>query len=133
MSGVASFDGKVQVSCSDANPISKPMQQPPTGIQFRSSQPGKGAAGELLRINFHNGYAKAPGEQALGHLGQGKATASIELAPREGAPFVSYFADPAKTKVVLAADLKSATVKGTFADATDDNKTVMVEATVKCQ
>lgn len=133
VSGLATFDGKVLVTCSDANPMSKPMQQPPTGVQFRSAQPGKSGAGELLRINFHNGYAKAPGEQVLGYLGQSKATASIEIAPREGAPFVTYFAVPEKTKVVLGADLKTATVKGVFSDAVDDNKTVTVEATVKCQ
>jgi hypothetical protein len=132
VTGTANWKGKLVVRCSDANPIAKPMQQPATGIQFRSL-PGKDDSGSELILNFHNGYSKTPGEQPMGYFGEGKANASIEIQAKDAERRTSYFAIPEKTRVVLGADLKTATVKGTFGDALNPEITSEVDAQVKCQ
>jgi hypothetical protein len=134
ITGAFEFHGKLLVRCSDANPISNPTQQPPTGWQMRGDAPARTAPSEpALRFNFHNGNSKAPGEQAIDYPGGGKATSAIEHQPDEAGRWTSYFAVPGRGKLVLADDLQSLTVEATYADAINESVVIEVKAQIVCQ
>lgn len=133
ITGVFEFHGKLTIACSDANPMSNPTQQPPTGWQMRGQTPSPtNPPSPAVRFNFHNGSRRSPGEQAIGYPGEGKATSAIEVATSEAA-WTSYFAVPGRAKIVLGADLKTATIEGTYADAIDESKVIEVKGQVECQ
>jgi hypothetical protein len=126
--GVVTYEGKIAVACSAANPMSKPSAPNPPGWQFRGGSPGREKSGAYLRLNFHNGTQKVAGAQDTT-----KTSVSIEYSPRDGAPFTSYFGIPGQVKVTLGADFKTATVEGPFSSATSDDPVLTVKATVVCE
>lgn len=130
VTGEVTFQGKLLVACSAANPISKPSAPNPPGWQFRGGSAGREKTGQFVRLNFHNGTAKVEGPQDTSKSG---VTVSLEFSPKDNAPFTSYFGIPGKVKVSLGKDFKTATVEGPFSSAISDDPVVTVKASVVCQ